>query len=389
MRAIINGAGIAGLTLAWWLDRLGWDVVLLEIATGLRDEGYMIDFFGSGYDAAEQMGLIDALAEHDYPISDVSYVDDHGHRRSRIDYQVFRRVQEGRLFALMRGDLVHVLHDALGGRVDLRFDVTVESVSNDEHRVGVVLTDGSELEADLLVGADGIHSHVRRLTWGPEERFTRFLGFHTAAYIVSDPELRNRLAGAFGIRSAPGKQAGLFPIRGGRVATFFAHGVDSPALPSDRPAALRALYGDMGWFIPRALEEVPSGAGLYYDVVAQVEMPGWSRNRVTLVGDAGHAVSLLAGQGASMAMGGAYVLADELARSGDVVAALECYERRVKPLIEQKQAAGRRTAKWFVPSSRRRIRVRDAVLRLAGLPVLSGLVTPFLTSPGGSIVHPR
>lgn len=386
MRAVICGAGIAGLTTAWWLERAGCEVVIVERAPALRGEGYMIDFFASGYDVAERMGVVPRLTDVAYDVDRVSYVDDAGHESAHIDYDQFRRMQHGRVLTLMRGDLEGVLHDALGGQVEVRFDRTIDAVTQDDRSVTMRLSDGAEERADLLIGADGIHSQVRRLVFGPEESFRRYLGYHTAAHVLTDHDLWASLGGRFAMRTVPGHQAGVYPIRDGRVATLYAHRTPDPTLPADPRAALRSRYADLGWCVPEVLAHCPTPPALYYDRVAQIEMPDWSRGRVTLVGDACQAVSLLAGQGASMAMGGGCVLATELAADRDVTAALAAYERRVKPLVERKQRAARRTANWFVPGSQARIRVRDAVLRLATLPAFEWLMRPILTTPGGSLL---
>jgi 2-polyprenyl-6-methoxyphenol hydroxylase-like FAD-dependent oxidoreductase len=346
----------------------------------------MMDFFASGYDAAEVMGILPHLEDAAYDVAGLAYVDAEGRATSHLRYDTFRALQGGRLLSLMRGDLEHVLRGALGDRVELRFGCSIDSVTSADDRVTVTLTDRTSEDADLLVGADGIHSRVRELVFGPEQMFLRFLGYHTAAYVFTDHALCSRLDDAMRLRAEPGRQAGCYPLRDGRVATFYAHVADQPAMPEDPRATLHQTYGDLGWVIPDALAHAPQPPELYYDQVAQIEMPTWSHNRVTLVGDACQAVSLLAGQGASMAMGAAYVLADELSRTGDVPVALTRYEARVKPAIQRKQAAGRRTADWLVPATHRRIAIRDGALRLASLPGLSALLRPVLTTPGGSIV---
>lgn len=387
MRAIICGAGIAGLSLAWWLDRDGWDVLLIERTPGLRDEGYMIDFLSSGYDVAELMGIIPRLKEIHYPIPEVVYVDHNGRRVAGLDYKLFYRLQKGRVFNFMRGDLERVLFEELPESVEVRFSLTVDEVKRAEERVEVLLSNGEHERADLLVGADGIHSRVRKLVFAEEHQFLRPLGFHTAAYIFEDEKLRKDLGGEFHLLSVPNRQIGLYPIRDGKVAAFFVHRTADRVLPSSHCEELERIYGDLGWVVPDALRHCIDYSRIYYDLVAQIEMSRWSQGRVTLVGDACQAVSLLAGQGASMAMGGAYILARELRASRAVEECLAEYEALLKPIIERKQEAGRRTAYWFVPPSQRGIAVRNAVLRLGGLPGLSWLLRPVLTSGTESVVE--
>jgi 2-polyprenyl-6-methoxyphenol hydroxylase-like FAD-dependent oxidoreductase len=166
MRGIICGAGIAGLSLAWWLDRAGWDVLVIERTLGLRDEGYMIDFLSSGYDVAELMGLIPRLKEIHYPIPEMIYVDRNGRRVAGLDYKLFYQLQKGRVFNCMRGDLERVLFEELPESVDVRFGLTIDQVKPSEEYVEVLLSNEEHERADLLVGADGIHSRVRKLVFG-------------------------------------------------------------------------------------------------------------------------------------------------------------------------------------------------------------------------------
>ncbi len=378
MRVLICGAGIAGLTLAWRLQELGHLPLLVEQAGGLREGGYMIDFFGSGFDAAEKLGLVPALQRIHYPVAHLAFLDRTGAKRFSLPYEVLRkRLFDDRHFNFLRGDLERVLFSQVEGRVALRFGTTVEAVHQDGRQVHVDLSDGSSEECDVLVGADGIHSRVRSLVFGEESQFIRFLGFHAAAFILEKVPQALDSTDAFETLTVPGQQVAIYPIREGRLAAFFVHSAQAPARSTSREAALHELrerYGNMGWILPALLREAGSVPELYFDDVSQIEMQSWSSGRVVLVGDACQCVSLLAGQGASMAMAAAYILAETLNAEDNVAEALQHYERRLKPSIQKKQAAGRKMATWFVPEYSFRIRLRDAALRLAVWPVASYFV---------------
>lgn len=334
----------------------------------------MVDFFGPGYDAAEAMGLLPRLGELGYQVDEVAYVDEGGRRRAGLDYGRFAQGVGGRLLSIMRPDLERALREALPGRVDVRYGTGPRHVEETGDGVSVTLVDGRVEHADLLVGADGIHSTVRRLVFGAEDRFLRHLGFHTAAFVLDAPGLLPEVDGRFCLTDTVGRQMGFYGLRDGNVAVFAVHRSTEHEHPDDARAALRAEYGGLGWLVPRALERCPPHGELYYDHVAQIVMDKWSRGRTVLTGDAAHAVSLLAGQGASLGVAGACVLAEELGRGGSVVEGVAAYERRWRPVAEDRQRAGRAAAEWFLPSTEARLRVRRAAMRLSALPGVSRLL---------------
>ncbi len=196
MKAVICGAGIGGLTLAWWLAKDDWDVVIVERSRGLRDEGYMLDFMGSGWDVAERMNLIPRLKELAYDIPTVRWIDESGKAKAVLDYHRFAGLLGGKLISIMRGDLERGLFEALPATVEMRFGQTIDALRTGDDATEVTLSDGTIMKADLVVGADGIHSHVREMVFGEESRFTRYLGYHTAAYIYEDAEAARRSATA-------------------------------------------------------------------------------------------------------------------------------------------------------------------------------------------------
>jgi 2-polyprenyl-6-methoxyphenol hydroxylase-like FAD-dependent oxidoreductase len=366
--AVICGAGIAGLSLAQALVRLGWEVTLAERAPGVREQGYMMDFFGLGYEAAERMGLLERLQELGYAVDALAYVDERGRTRAAVRYASLARALDGRLLSIMRPDLERALREAVGEAAEVRYGDTVTGFAERGDGVRVVFSDGSVRDADLLVGADGIHSPVRRRLWGPEEQYMRYLGLHAAAYTFTDPAVHVALAGRFVMTDTVGRTLGLYGLRDHRVAVFAVHASADPALPEDARAALQDRYADLGWVATRALDLCPPGEEVYYDQVAQVELPDWHRGHVALLGDACQAVSLVAGQGASLAVAGACLLADHLATAPTVPAALQRYQAQWRPVVRARQQAGRRGAEWFLPLTDARRRHRRLMLRLMALP---------------------
>jgi 2-polyprenyl-6-methoxyphenol hydroxylase-like FAD-dependent oxidoreductase len=372
MKVLVSGGGIAGLTVSLRLLSGGHDLLVVEKAPSLRDEGYMLDFYGPGYDAGERMGLLPGLAGIHHPIGRLAFLGSGGREVFSIDYAAYRRLFGGRHFYLMRGDLERLLYSRAEGRIPIRFAATVESLEEEEERVRITFSDGTVGFFDLVVGADGAHSRIRNLVFGEEERFRRSLGYVAAAFLVEAPPESPVPGDAFSFLAVRGRQVGVYPIRGGRLAALFIH-KSGRSLGGIAPEAavrdLRSVYGGAGWIVPELLDRCDPSA-LYIGDVSQIAMPSWSRGRVVLVGDACQSLSPLTAQGASLAVAGAFVLAEEMERAGnDVRAALARYERRVKPAASRVQAAGRRLASWFVPESSARLKVRNVALRAAVWPV--------------------
>ncbi|WP_435108868.1 FAD-dependent oxidoreductase [Nocardiopsis synnemataformans] len=376
MRAIVCGAGIAGLAAAHRLHTHGWQVTVLEQAPGPRAQGYMIDFFGPGYQAAELMGLLPRLRELGYDIDHATFVDRDGTPRARLGIQQFSHLG---VVSLMRPDLEHALRQTLPPDVQVRYGAALSRVQDHGDTVEVTLSGGHTLTGDLLVGADGIHSTVRAQVFGSETDHLRYLGFHTAAFVFTDPDIHARVDSGFYLTDTTGAQMGLYGLRDGRVAAFTVHRSPTPDRPADPRAELRRTHADLGWLVPRALQHCPDPEHVYYDQVSQSVVPHWSRGRTVLLGDACGAVSLLAGQGASLAVGGAFVLAEHLASAPTLEEGLGRYEQQWRPEVEQRQRAARRTAHWFLPPTRAQLLLRRLALRLTGLPGASRLLAGALT----------
>jgi 2-polyprenyl-6-methoxyphenol hydroxylase-like FAD-dependent oxidoreductase len=381
MKVVVCGAGIAGLALARCLAARDIEVLVVDKAPGPRPQGYMIDFFGTGYDAAEAMGVLPRILELGYHIERLSYRDEQGRRRAEMLFAKFAKLVDGRLVSIMRPDLEQALQFP-----EISYGTSVAGVDNRPDGVTVTLTDGRRVEADLLVGADGIHSTVRGQVFGPEREFLRHLGFHTAAWTFRDPSVHAQVAGRLCMTDTVGRQMGFYGLRSGEVAIFAVHRTTDPALPADAREAVRREYAPLGWLVPQALAACPLADRLYYDLVAQIEVPAWTRDRVVLLGDAAYAVSLLAGQGASLGITGAYVLAEHLATAGSVEAALDRYERTMRPLVTEKQQVARSGSRWFLPATTGELRIRRAALALARLPIFDRYVAAALVGKSSAVI---
>lgn len=379
MRILICGAGVAGLSLAGCLGRQGHDVLVVERSARLREGGYMIDFFGPGLDVAERLGLLHRLAAIHDPVERLVLADASGRERVSVRYDLLRRrLFRDRHFNFLRSDLEGVLFDTLPSRRVVQFGLTVVAVEQDRDGVRATLSDGRVIEADLLVGADGVRSWIRGLAFGAESRFVRDLGYLAVAFIIDEPPASFGIGNEIVTLTAPGHQIALYPIRQKRVATFFLRKATGPLGASSLASARREVeihYRDFGSFVPKLLRASESTSQVYFDSVTQVVMKPWTARRVVLLGDAAQCVSLLAGQGASMAVAAAWVLAEALGRhEGDVTAALARYEAQLRPLIVRQQRAARRMAKWFVPEGRLGLMARDWATRAAVWPVVAPIL---------------
>jgi len=273
-----------------------------------------------------------------------------------------------RYFPLMRGDLETVIYEAVKDEVPIRFDESVASLQVRAEAVEVEFSDGKSGSYDLVIGADGIHSNIRKLMWGEESQFSRFLGFYIACSVIenffdTEETFRGHLE--------PNLQASVYSIGGNKLATFFAFRSDLLNIHG-REAQMNFLtkrLGGLGWVIPQLVEGTQRADDFYFDAVAQIQMDEWHKDRIALVGDACQCLTLLAGQGASMGMAGAYLLADELYKAdGDYKAAFPAYQAKLKPEIEQRQKAARGLEGNFVPRNNFEVALAHFFFSTAMLP---------------------
>jgi 2-polyprenyl-6-methoxyphenol hydroxylase-like FAD-dependent oxidoreductase len=374
---LISGAGIAGLTLAYWLKKFGFHPTVVEISPKLREGGYAIDFWGAGYDVAERMGIIPDLEKADLNISELAYVDENNQRKGGLNYPKIKKLMNGRAFTFLRSDLSKVIYNHLDTDTEIIFGDSIQKMEQQTGKVMVTFRHGETRRFDLVAGADGLHSAVRNLAFGEEAQFEKYYGYYTASFTIEGNLNHDR---AFLMYNVPGKQAALYSMGENKTATFFIftspdrlsyghHAVDK------QKRILRDEFENAGWKCPELLSKMDAAEDFYFDTVSQIKMKKWSEGRVTLVGDACDCPSLLSGQGSTLAMIGAYILAGELKNAnGDYQSAFERYESIFKPFVADKQKTAQNFARSFVPKSRFGIWVRNFITSLMTLPIVSKLL---------------
>jgi 2-polyprenyl-6-methoxyphenol hydroxylase-like FAD-dependent oxidoreductase len=376
MKIAISGAGVAGPSLAHWLHRTGHEPTLIERAPHFRTGGYVIDFWGVGYRVAQLMGIEAAVREAGYQMQSVRTVGPDNQVQASLGVDAFRRAAGDRFTSLPRGDLAAAIYATIANDVETIFDDGITAINEHPDGVSVSFAQAKTRDFDLVIGADGLHSTVRQLTFGPESDVEHYLGCMVAACVVEGYRPRDELA--YVTHSQPGRSVGRFTLRGDRTMFLFIFRSHQPADPGEldaRKALLRNEFGHTGWECPHILAALDGVDDLYFDVVSQIRLDRWSRGRTALIGDAAACVSLMAGEGTGLAITEAYVLAGELACArGDYRRAFDAYEARLRPLVEQKQAAALKFLPVFATQTRLGIWFRNLAMRTMNFRPLADLV---------------
>jgi 2-polyprenyl-6-methoxyphenol hydroxylase-like FAD-dependent oxidoreductase len=365
---LISGAGVAGCTLAYWLSRQGFAVTVVERAPGPRAGGQAVDVRGVALDVIDRMGLGDRMRAARTRMRGMSMMDGAGTELFRSEEHTF---SSGRLDSgdveLLRDDLTEMLHEASADRVEYVFDDSITALRQDESGVRVEFERGGFRTVDLVVGADGAHSVVRRLAFGPERLYSKHLGQYLAIFPTANHlGLDNWQVWFQDVDSGAG--GAIYPVRDNtelRVTFGFRSepvSYDHRDIDGQKRLVADRLAG-VGWEVPTLLAEMHGAADFYFDAMAQVHMDHWSTGRVALVGDAGYCASVLSGQGTSLALVGAYVLAQELGRPQvGHPEAFAAYERRMRPFVALNQALA--TENPTAPPSEESVERAKSAIRL-------------------------
>ncbi|GAA1991216.1 FAD-dependent monooxygenase [Amycolatopsis minnesotensis] len=365
-RVLISWASISGPALAYWLHRSGFAVTVVEKSSALRDGGYPIDIRGTAVEVVRRMGILPQLRDAHVDSRRFTFLDADGSEVAAVDAHAADGRAEGHDLEVRRGDLATILYAIVRDDVEFLFNDSIDTLCQAGHRVDVTFHSGHQRAFDLVVGADGMHSRTRESSFGPEGQFHRYLGYCFAIFTMPN---------TFGLSrelmmwNTPGKAAALYAVGDNDELHAFLN-FHRPEPPSDalrKPGAQRDLvartFAGAGWEVQTIVDAMDDADDLFFDTAGQIHMPHWSTGRVALVGDAAYAPSFLTGQGSSLALAGAYVLANALATNRDHTAAFAAYERDAREFVTVNQALVGTGAATLFPTTARALEQRNALLR--------------------------
>jgi 2-polyprenyl-6-methoxyphenol hydroxylase-like FAD-dependent oxidoreductase len=384
---LISGASIAGPALAYWLRAHGYHPTVVERAPAPRPGGQTVDLRGAGRTVIERMGLMARARELSLDQRGIAWVNDRGRITARMPMEAHGGEGIISEIEILRGDLGQLLYEASRPGAEYLFDDTITGLDQDESGVNVTFEKAAPRRFGLVIGADGLHSVVRALAFGPESGCVRPLGAYTAWFTApADFDL----GGWYLMHNAPGGRVAA--VRPGRLPGEIKGGLSfrSEPIGYDRRDVgaqqdlLAQRFADAGWETPRLLTAMRSASDFFFDSMGQVHLDHWSAGRTALVGDAGYCPTPLTGLGTSLALVGGYVLAGELAAAnGDHRTAFARYEQVMRPYVARAQQLPPGGVSGYAPRSRTMIRLRDFNMRLMGHWPMKLLLTGQFTKAGG------
>jgi 2-polyprenyl-6-methoxyphenol hydroxylase-like FAD-dependent oxidoreductase len=366
---LVVGASVAGPTLAYWLRRYGFTPTVVERTPSLRAGlgGHAVDLFGPAVDVAERMGVLPQVVDARTQTEVLSFLRP-GKRTIDVNMDQLTAGVSDRHVEVMRGELASILYEATRVEVEYVFGDTIRAIEETPDAVEVTFERNAPRRFGLVVGADGLHSIVRRLVFGDERQFLHYIGGYFGVFTV--PNYLN-LDGRMALHTTPGKVVGMYPVRQtGEARAGFLFRREQPFVydhhdKEQQKALLRQVYAGDGGEVPRLLAELDHAQDLYFDSISQVIMNGWSRGRVTLVGDAGYSPGPAVGGGTTIAMVGAYVLAGELSRAGgDPAVALPRYDAAMRELVRRARKLGTTTMRTLIPATPAQVRLMIGMMRV-------------------------
>ncbi|AZM62028.1 MULTISPECIES: FAD-dependent monooxygenase [unclassified Streptomyces] len=361
---LISGASIAGPVLAFWLNRRGYAVTVVEKADALRSGGYPIDVRGTALEVVRRMGIRPQLREAHIDLRRLTFLEGDGSEVASLHPHTVSGGVAGQDLEIRRGDLTDALYAAVRDDVEFVFNDSVDTLDQSGHGVDVTFRGGGRRTFDLVVGADGMHSRTREMLFGPEEQFHHYLGYCFAVFTMPNTFGLSRETVMW---NAPGRAAALYAVGDDEVHAFLNFSRPQPpfdAFPDGRAQRdlVAEVFADAGWEVPGMLAALREADDVFFDTVSQIRMPRWSHGRTALVGDAAWAPSFLTGQGTSLALVGAYMLAHSLA-DRDHTAGFAAYEDSTRGFVTMNQELVGKGGATLFPTTPEALKERNARLR--------------------------
>ena len=359
---LISGASIAGLTMAYWMNHYGYDVTVVEIGREPRQGGSPIDVRGESLYCAKRMGILDAIRKAKLPTKGLKFMN------ARNEVQGIMLVEEIGAISpddteIRRDDLVNILYAKVKHLVSYKFGNRITQLDQNEANVKVTFKDATTGIYDFVIGADGIHSGVRKLAFGPEEQFTHFLNFYFSVFTVDGSLGEQNYAHMY---NTPDTMATVYFYNIGSADALLAFRTSHKVIfdrynVQEQKQIVTDAFAGIGWKVPRLLDALQQADNFYLDQGCQIKMPTWTRGRVALIGDAGYAPAFPTGMGSTLAMHGATVLADAIAENENYENAFKIYEESFRPVVDQLQATVYDGMSFVLPETAEKIEARNSL----------------------------
>lgn len=346
---IISGAGIAGLTAAWYFNKLGWRVTVLERAAALRSGGYLISLSGPGLAVARKIGIVDALSEHHRSLDTNVFHNRAGKELWRLSYP--KALKEIDWITLPRTTLIDVLYGKVKNKMDINFSSYVQHIKQCSNSTTLTMNDGSHMSCDLFIAADGLRSSARKMLFGSDNDFITPTGYKCAAFQF--PKLSDSNDGAHSY-GEPGRVTDIFAMDENNMAGMFIWHDEFSSLDNTKSVReqLKFAFKKAHPYPLEIIDQLDDNEQIYLDTIEMVKMPKWHNQRCLLLGDSAHCLTLASGQGASVAMVSAYMLYEALQNSDNIDTALQQHDKRLRPLVESIQSRARKVIKGYVPATK-------------------------------------
>lgn len=349
-QVLISGAGIAGLSLAYWLNRYGYEVTIVEISSGLRRGGSPVDVRADALNVVKEMGILEKIREKKFVHTDEIV---NAQNETLVMFDINAQTEYLGDIEIHRDDLVDILYENIPvNGINFLFNSSIENLSEHDDHVEIVFKNGESGVFDFVFGADGTHSAVRRLVFGREEEYSKFFGAYFA--FVKAANIKPNRPDSGVMYREPGKMAMIYPFKNEVNAGVVFR---SPKLSYDyrnqeqHKQILQENFKSGSWKIPEILDVMLHAEDLYFDEVCQIHMPAWTKGCVALVGDAAHTSGFPTGMGTSLAIQGAALLAKQLNTNDDFNIAFAKYNEMYKPYVESVQTRIVRGLNWLVPET--------------------------------------